>query len=373
MRTVGVEEELLLVDSQSGLPRSVSGEVLGVAVACGDDTGEDPRGGSLKHELQQEQFEVNTPPASQMSGLETELRNWRDKAIRAADGAGAHVVAAGTSPLEVRPRLMPAARYERMSQRFGITASEHLVCGCHVHVSVESDEEAVGVLDRIRIWLPALLALSSNSPFWQGVDSTYSSFRSQVLTRWPGAGPSDVFGSAESYRQRAAAMIASGVVLDSGMVYFDARLSHRFPTVEIRVADVCLDVRDTVLIAALCRALVDTAGRHWAAGEPPPSVPAAMLRLATWQAGREGIAGSLLDPHALLPRPARGVIEALVDHVGAALRDSGDDAMVTERLREVFERGTGATRQRAVLEKTGQLSEVVADLARVTAGQDPEF
>jgi len=125
------------------------------------------------------------------------------------------------------------------------------------------------------------------------------------MIRWPTAGPHDIFGSAQRYRELVDKMLSSGVILDAGMIYFDCRLSHRYPTVEIRVADVCLDASDTVLIAALCRGLVETAAQHGQSGQPPPGVDTTLLRLATWQAGREGIEGSLLDPLACNPRPPR--------------------------------------------------------------------
>jgi carboxylate-amine ligase len=370
MRTVGVEEELLLVDAKTGHPRSVAPRVLRTFARrrAGSVASDDLLGGAMDHEFKREQLETYTAPHLQMSALETELRAWRARASAAAHDADARIVASGTSPTPVQPHLFRDKRYRRMAERFGLTASEQLTCGCHVHVSVSSDEEAVGVLDRIRVWLPCLLALSANSPFWQGRDTRYDSFRLQAMHRWPGSGPTDLFGSAEAYRQRVADMVATGVIMDQGMVYFDARASHHHPTVEIRVADVCLDVRDAVLLAALSRGLVDTAATQWAAGEPAPAVPTSMLRLATWQASREGLAGNLLDPLTSRPRPARDLVADLAGHVDAALRANGDADLVGERIDAVFVHGNGATYQRAVMDKTGNLDEVVADLVRVTAG-----
>ena len=278
-------------------------------------------------------------------------------------------MAAGTSPLPVKPQPIVDPRYERMMERFGITTAEQLTCGCHVHVSVTSDEEAVGVLDRIRVWLPSLAAISANSPFWQGEDTHYASYRSQAMVRWPSAGPVPVFGSVDAYRALVGQMLESGVLLDEGMVYFDARLSAHYPTVEIRVADVCMDVQDAVLLAALCRGLVGTASAQWSAGDPPPPVPTPMLRLATWQAGGEGVEGALLDPFTSRPQPASRVLGDLVEHVRPALKATGDEALVEERLERVLDRGSGARRHREVLTKTNRLVDVVADLARVTAGQ----
>jgi len=371
VRTVGVEEELLLVDAESGRPRSVAGRILRQDASRREEReAESGPGGSLEHELQQQQVETGTPPRTLMGDIESDLKSWRQTAITLARRAGARVIASGTSPLPVEPRLFRDPRYERMAERFGITTNEHLTCACHVHVSVSSDDEGVGVIDRIRSWLHPLLALSANSPFWQGMDTGYASFRSQAMARWPSAGPTGVFDSVAAYRELVAGMVESGVLLDEGMVYFDARLSHRYPTVEIRVPDVCADTRDAVLVAALCRALVDTAAAEWAAGEPPLPVRTAMLRIASWKASRHGLDDDLLDPRDLRPRPAREVIEALVEHVRPALTANGDEALVDQQIDEVLARGNGASRQRATLERTGQLADVVAELARVTAGHD---
>lgn len=369
MRTVGVEEELLLVDAHRERMTPVATRVLRIATARGDAGGEDVGRGSLVNELQEQQLEIYTSPHHSMSTLEAELRTLRNRAASAAREAGARVVASATSPVPVECRRVHTPRYDKMAERFGIVTSEQLTCGCHVHVSVTSFEEAVGVLDRIRVWLPSLLALSANSPFWQGHDTGYASFRSQALGRWPVSGPTEIFGTAETYRAVVGGMLASDVILDEGMVYFDARCSRRYPTVEIRAADVCLDVRDAVLVAALCRGLVETAAEEWAAGKPPPPVPTALLRLATWQAARWGTSSRLLDPLTSRPRPASDVIADLVVHVSPALRRCGDEDLVTERIERVFVRGNGATRQREVFEKTGHLNDVIAALARSTVGQ----
>jgi glutamate---cysteine ligase / carboxylate-amine ligase len=216
-------------------------------------------------------------------------------------------------------------------------------------------------LDRIRVWLPVLVALSANSPFWDGNDTGYASFRTQLWGRWPATGPIDVLGSAGAYRQLVDALLATGVLLDEGMVYFDARLSRHYPTVEIRIADVCLRADDAVLIAALARALVDTAVRQWCEGLPPPPVPSPLLRLASWQASRYGIEAELLHPLTATPCPAQKVIALLIKHVRVALAESGDETCVTGLLRDLLTLGTGASRQRTAFHRTGSLTDVVAE------------
>ena len=260
IRTVGVEEELLLVEPGTGQPLAVAETALRAA-GQSEET-------ELAFELQRQQLETNTTVCRDLGELAREVRRCRSLAAGAAAEAGARVAALGTSPAPVLPQLVREGRYLRMARAFGIVAEEQLTCGCHVHVGIASADEGVAVLDRIGSWLPVLLALSANSPFWQGRDTSYASFRYQAWGRWPGAGPTEPFGTVEAYRQTVQQMIGTGTLLDSGMVYFDARLSEHYPTVEIRVADVCLRADDTVLIGALARALVETGARQWRQGRP---------------------------------------------------------------------------------------------------------
>ncbi|MEU0098757.1 glutamate--cysteine ligase [Streptomyces sp. NPDC006267] len=361
-RTVGVEEELLLVDAASGEARALSSAVLAIA--------EKDAGGvsAFEPELHRQQLEFSTHPCTDMGELDASVRRWRGEAVRHAADAGASVAALATSPLPVSPKIGTGERYQWMAERYGLTAQEQLTCGCHVHVSVASDEEGVAVLDRVRRWLPVLLALSANSPFWQGKDSRYSSYRSRVWGRWPSAGPVDVHGSAEAYHAQVRSLIGTGALRDEGMVYFDARLSHRYPTVEVRIADVCLDPADTVLLATLVRGLVDTAAREWRAGEPPPAVSTSLLRVASWQAGRSGLEDRLVHPLTLRPAPAADVLRVLLDHVRDALEDCGDLAAAEKALADVVRRGNGARAQREILARTGSLRDTVAECIRITAG-----
>lgn len=367
MRTVGVEEELLLVDADTGAPRAVADAALRRAdPRDADPSDDDVPGGTVDVELHQQQIETDTRPSESLTDLRQQVRAARLRADRLARATGARVTALGTSPLPVDPEVTAKPRYGAMVEHFGLTAVEQLSCGCHVHVSVESADEGVGVLDRIRVWLPVLLALSANSPFWQGLDTRYASYRSQVWSRFPTAGPSQLFGSAAGYQALVDALLDSGVALDAGMLYFDARLSARYPTVEIRVADVCLDADDAILVAALARALVETAAREWRSGHPAPEMASQLLRAATWRAGRSALDGDLLDPFSGAPLPAWDVVAALIAHVGAALQDSGDRPFVEDSLSRLRTRGPGAAVQREMLERSGDLHQLVLDAADYT-------
>jgi glutamate---cysteine ligase / carboxylate-amine ligase len=347
VRSFGVEEEMLLVDPETGAAMALSGDVAGEAE------------GEPEAELQRQQVETDTAPCESLGDLASQVRSRRHAAAKAAERRDCQIVALATSPLAVSPEATPKDRYLRMMEEYGLTAQEQLTCGCHVHVRVESEEEGVAVLDRIRPWLPTLLALTANSPFWQERDSGYASYRQQVWGRWPSAGPTELFGSPEVYHGTIAEMIESGALLDEGMVYFDARLSRHYPTVEIRVADVCLRADDAVLLAALVRGLVETAARAWRAGEPPTPVRSELLRLASWRAGRSGLGDTLVHPVTTRPAPAGAVVHALLDHVSPALADMEDLDATAELTGRLLSRGTGSVLQRQVYAETGDLSAVV--------------
>lgn len=366
-RSVGVEEELLLVDEQSGVPLAVVDAVLASWSAPAHlDPSEPPHTPQLEHEVKAEQIEVISPPFVAIAELVDSIIEGRRIADQAAQRVGARAVALATSVLPVESQLVHSARYEAIRAQSGLTLKEQLTCGFHVHVGVSSEDEGVAVLDRIRPWLATLLALSSNSPFWMGRDTGYASFRSQVWNRWPTAGPYDVFGSAAKYRRTVRSLLGTGVLLDPGMVYFDARLCEHFPTVEIRVADVCTASEHAGAIASLVRGLVETASREWRRGVAPDPTPTTMLRLASWSASRFGVEGTLQDPALGTPRPAAQVVQDLLAHVAPTLTGELELSRVEIALDEILRNGSGAKRQRSTLQRTGSRRAIVAESIEVT-------
>ncbi|MGH1564332.1 carboxylate-amine ligase [Mumia sp. DW29H23] len=359
MRKMGIEEEMLLVDPATGRTSSVSERAL--RRHDGD--------AEIEHELFLEQIETMTEPHSSLGDLADDLREARRQTVAAARAAGASLIASGTSPLPGdQPEVTPKARYERMVSEFGAIGEGAAVCGMHVHVDVSSDAEAIGVIDRVRPWLPVLLALSANSPYEAGRDTGHASWRSRRWTEWPTSGPVEPFGDPDTYRRAVEALITSGAALDEGMVYFDVRRARSLPTVELRVTDVCTDLRDGVLVAGLVRALVETEARAWSEDRPLETWRVELLRGARWHAARYGLSDTLLDPGTREQRPAAEVLGAFVDHVSDALADAGDTDLVHDELERVLRDGNGAARQRRV-GADGDLEAVVADLALRT---DPD-
>jgi glutamate---cysteine ligase / carboxylate-amine ligase len=375
VRAIGIEEEFLLVDAR-GAPRPLAEAVLAVAWAHARDEGAPGDGeaagedlGGMEHELQLEQAETATPPLTDHDELLAAVGDRRAVLAGAARERGAALAALGTSPLRVSPTPTPDARYSAMMREYGVTAHEMLTCGCHVHVDIASRAEGVAVLNGIAPWLSVVAALGSNSPFWQGEDTGYAGYRRQVMTRWPCSGPSQLFADEAEYDDAVETLVRSGILLDDAMVYFDARLSARYPTVEVRIADVQPEAADTVLLAALVRALVDTAS-----AAPPDELRRPrmeLLRGAGWRASRSGLSGDLVDVVRGTAVPALDLVARLLDHVRPALRANGDLAAVEESLARLIARGTGADLQRASRRRRGLLTDVVADAVARTAPPPP--
>lgn len=365
VRTIGVEEELLLVDTRSLRTTPAADEVVAVA-GIRDVAGDDSQ---IEHEFKREQIETASMPCATGAELGADLRRLRAELADAAASRNADIAALATSPLPGLPTTTHERRYEEMIEQFGMIARLQLTCGQHVHVSVASKDEGVAVLDRIRPWLAILTALSANSPFWLGEDTGYASYRTVLWGQWPTAGPNELFDDAATYERAVADLLASQTMLDRGMVYFDARLSENYPTVEIRVADVCQDVDDAVALALLSRALVDTASAQWRKGIRPLGVRNGLLRAATWAAARSGMAADLVDVEQARPVPAWTLVGALLEHVGPALRHYGDEGAVESALAAIRERGTGADRQRAAFAVRHQLADVITDAVCRTASR----
>lgn len=342
VRSVGVEEEFLVFDADAPRLLDVGPDVVATAERNGGDEMQ------FEKELKRAQAELGSSPTEDLGALERDLRERRAELVTAASGRGARLVASGTCPVPGNTQTTDDQRYRQMAHRFAAIEGQQLTCAMHVHVNVDSEDEGVAALNGIAPWLPVLVALSANSPFHGGSDTGYASYRRILWDGWPTAGVTARFTDAADYHATVAELISSGAARDVGMIYFDARLSGSYPTVEIRVCDVCLDIEDAVTLAALCRALVATAV---AADAPPPGPRPELLRAAAWCAARWGMTGDLVDLRGPAARaPAWQVADAMVDWVADALHTAADAARVQRGFARLRECGTGAERQRVAAE-----------------------
>lgn len=352
-RTVGVEEELLLI-----APEAAS--IVGVAQwVCAEGIP------GVVNELKAEQIELVTGVHTELGALAGDLLNRRRSTAAAAARHGARLVGVGTHLLDERPTAFPGVRYDRIGTTFGLLARDQLTCGVHVHVGIANRVEGVAVLDRIRAWLPVLRAINANSPFARGVDTGHASWRSVILSQLPNSGPAPLWHTSAGYDAAIRGLVDTGVAFDAGMFYYDARLSARFPTIEIRVGDVGAGIGPSVLTAALCRALVSWAARDWARGARVTTVSDALLSAASWQAARYGLSAGLLDPRTRCTTlsPAPDVVAGLLALVAEPLADAEDVDVVTSLLAPVLNAEVGAPAQHAVWARTQSLDAVADDLA----------
>jgi len=359
VRQVGVEEELLLVDPTTGNLTAVAGHALRAHEQGGRDDA------PVEPELFLQQIESQTPPVRDLTEVVDHLRASRRAMGEAARAAGAVAVATGTAVLvDEDLRVTPKPRYQRIVDEFGELARSALACAMHVHVDVADEDEAIRALGGIGPWLPILLALSANSPYAAGRDTGYASWRYQTWSRWPSHGSGATYADVDDYRSVAGRLTDWGAALDDGMLYLDARPSRSFPTLEVRVTDVCGDVEDAVLVAALCRALVATEADR----DPGPAAGwrEELLRAASWRAARYGLSDRLVDPAAQSLVPAREAVTSLVDHTRDALEATGDAGLVEDQVERLLSRGNGATQQRRTFERTGRLVDVVAEAVERT-------
>ncbi|WP_330437685.1 glutamate--cysteine ligase [Micromonospora sp. NBC_00821] len=360
--TLGVEEEYLLLDPDSGRNLPVADQVLAALRGPARD--------QSRQEFRHSMVEMVTPVCADLTELRAHLVALRRSAAEAATAAGARLVAVGATPVAEPHRTVPdEPRYHAMSRRYGPVAHDPAVCGCHVHVGLPDRELAVQVCNHLRVWLPVVQAITTNSPLHDGYDTGHASWRSMQLERWPSIGPTPYFDSVADYDRTVDELIAAGIMLDAAMVYWYARPSSTYPTVEVRVGDVCTEVDDAVLVAALVRSLVATLADDVRAGVSAPNVRDCLVAAAHWRAAHDGLDGELIDLRAGGTRPAWALVDELMAVIAPALLRHGDLGQVLAQLARLRRDGTGAARQRRVLERAGDLHAVLDDLvARTAAG-----
>jgi len=355
---VGVEEEFLLL-WPDGRTADIAPALLGAVQAAVRAVPEFARC----------QVETSTGICTDLLTVARELSVARQVLARAGADRGARLVAVGTPPCGAPgpAQLTDDVRYRRLLATVPGVTGEEITCAGQVHVAVASRDLGAAVLARLRPWLPVLLAVAGNSPLWRGRDTGWSSHRFVVQRRWPSFLPPPSCPDAAAYDERVTDLLGSHAALDAQGVYFWARLSPRFPTVEIRIADTFLTVSDAVLLTALCRALVSTAAAEELAGHPVLDLPDRLVVAGAYGAARRGLAGTVVAPLRETWAPAGAVLRDLVGRLAPQLDAAGDRQLVRALLAARLRTGSGAARERAVWRPGDHPSSVQA-LADLTAG-----
>ncbi|MDP9864461.1 MULTISPECIES: carboxylate-amine ligase [Streptosporangium] len=361
---VGVEEEYLVVDP---VTRAVAPRAAAVVERAAAELGE-----QVGTEITRFQVEAKTLPCAGISELEGQLRRMRAAVSAAARDGGLAVVASGTPVLGevVPPPITDHPRYGVGIGTYRALHDEQSICAGHVHVHLPDRERAVLVSNHLRPWLPVLIALMANSPFWTGRDTGYASWRTLSWGKWPVAGPPPYFASLAEFEELIGTLTDTGVLVDPGTIFWDVRPSARLPTLEVRVSDVPATAEESALLAAVVRGLVVVSLERVERGDPGPPLSAELLRAAYWRAARDGLDGHGVDPLTGRLVPAAELCETLLRHIRPALERTGDLETVAGRLERLRAAGTGAARQRAAHDRRGRPADVVDHLIDHLVNQD---
>lgn len=351
--TIGVEEEYQIIDPRTRALSSSAERLVSQLQAT--------LGKQVQFEIHLSQIEIATDICHSLADLRQELLLLRNTVISAAAQEGLAIASAGTHPFSMwhEQRVTPHSRYLDLEQSYQQLAREQSIFGCHVHIGIDDRELAVHTLNRVRNWISTLIALSANSPFWQGVDTGYASYRTEIWRRWPLSGLPLPFSSLSEFEDLTQSIVATGIVEDISKVYWDIRPSLHYPTLEIRAMDVMLTVDETVMMAGLVRALVRTCYEQACAQTPSSAPRPELLNIAHWFAARYGLSGKLINVDTMQAVPASEQVEHLLTFVRPALEASGDWSEVSSLVERQLQHGNGAMRQRDAFQRTGRLEDVV--------------
>jgi glutamate---cysteine ligase / carboxylate-amine ligase len=347
--TVGIEEEVMLVSPETWLPASRCEEVLGALPAGMAECARAETHGSA--------LELGTTPMRTVGASTAQLASLRGSLAATLDGLGLRAAGSGTHPTArwEDVEVSPGARYQFVHASMRELARREPTFGLHVHVAVPDPETAVRALNAIRGHLPVLLALSANSPFWQGRDSGLASARTPVFQAFPRTGPPRWFRDYADYVEAIDVLVRCDAIPEPTFLWWDARLQPRFGTLEVRIMDAQTHVADTAAIAALVQCLV----RLDAEREPSAYSPE-VLSENRFLAARDGIEARLVEPAAWGRRPVRDSLGELLDACTPHARALG----CTDELADVrrLAASPGAARQRELAGRgLARLVEALAD------------
>lgn len=341
MTRFGIEEEFVLLDRDALVPLSMSSATRAIV------TGRQAVG-RVTTEYLTSQLETATEPLDDRADAEAQVRELRGFVAALAHEQGAIAAATGSPFTATRsPSISPSAHYDDVSSRLAHLTRDHEVNGLHVHVEVTDEEERVRALNRLRGWLPALLALTVNSPFANGVDAGFASWRSMLIRRLPSSWCPPRFHDRDDYTAHVQQLLALGTIGEATSLSWAIRISERYPTVEVRVFDTQLEPADSVLAALICRALV-LSDDSSLSGDNIDGIDASL-----WTAARSGMDARIVDPTTGEVNDAWSVVERMLAAVAPALREFGDDDFVAAGIERLRTDGTGAVRQRRAFEAEG--------------------
>ncbi|HEY1510327.1 MAG TPA: carboxylate-amine ligase [Solirubrobacteraceae bacterium] len=355
--TVGIEEELMILDAESLELVNAIESML-----------ESAPSGEIKPELMESVLEISTDPCANVTEAGEQLRALRKQVEQTAANKGMAIGSAGTHPFAMweDQRIVARSRYRELISALAFVARQELIFGMHVHVGIDDPDKAIHVANGMRVHVPLLLGLSANSPFWRADATGLASVRIPIFRAFPRTGIPPTYESWADYESRIEFMVDARVIEDYTFLWPDVRPHANFGTVEVRVMDSQTRVEHTLGLAALVQALVRELAIHHEAGTPLSTFPHEMLDENRWLAARHGLDGELVDLPSSERVSTRALARRLLDRMREHAQDLGS-VNELEAVEDLLENGNGAARQVVVFEANHDLHEVMAEIVAATA------
>lgn len=350
--TLGVEEEFQVIDPVSRELTSHDQKIVEAANRLLED--------QVKAEMHQAVVEVGTHICQDIHQARAEVSHLRKVVSHVAGELGFAIGAAGTHPFSMwqTQLITEHPRYNEIVNELQDAARSNLIFGLHVHVGMPDKEMAIHIANSVRYFLPHIYALSTNSPFWEGRNTGFKSFRSKVFDKFPRTGIPDFFESFAEYENYVKLLVKTNCIDNAKKIWWDVRVHPFFDTIEFRICDVPMTVDETIAIAALIQALVAKLYKLREQNLNFMIYKRALVNENKWRAGRYGIDGKLIDFGKEMEVNTRGLIHELLAFVDDVV-DELDSRSEINRIYDILNNGTGADRQLAIYDQTNDLRAVV--------------
>ncbi len=359
--SIGIEEEFQMVDRTTGQ--------LSAHINTLMEKGVPLFGEQIKPEMLQSTVELISNVCPDIAAARQEMYGLRVKLARLLAEDNLALISAGSHPTAIWMEQMttPNPRYMELQEEFQDVARSILIFGLHIHVGIENKELAVILMNQLRTWLPHLLALSSNSPFWSGRLTGLKSYRAVVWKRFPRSGLPDAYTTWADFNRYVQTLIDTGCIDNGKKIWWDIRPHPFFNTIEFRIFDMPATLDDVIGIAALCQALVARLAWLHKHGMEAQIFPRCLLDENKWRAMRYGLDANIIDFVSNRTLSMRNAIHELLDFVDDVVDDLGtrDELLYIRRLLD-DPRGTGADRQIAMYQQTGSVDAVIRHLMQQT-------
>jgi carboxylate-amine ligase len=350
---LGIEEEYQTVDPVTRDLRShIDTEII--------SEGKKLMKEAVKSEMHQSVVEIGTGICRNMQEASVELKSLRLQMCELAKRNNLRLAAAGTHPFADwrKQAITPDARYEIIVQDLKMVARANLIFGLHVHVGIEDAETRIHMMNACRYFLPHIMALSTNSPFWLGMDTGLKCYRCKVFDKFPRTNIPDFFPSSGEYENYIKLLVKTNCIDNAKKIWWDIRPHPNFPTLEFRVCDVPMRADETLAIAALIQATVAKLYKLHSKNQGFRLYSRALIMENKWRAARYGLDGKIIDFGKEIEVPVRDLIYEYLEVIDDVVDDLGSREHINY-IHRILENGTGADRQLKIFQETGDLTKVV--------------